>query len=70
MSNEIEPPKDERRLSMSTVYWQMFNDRMQICAVSFSRRRGGTVLEKSGSHRMEGNEPGLKLTCPACVYVR
>ena len=43
-NNDVELPNEERRLSMSTVYWQICKAKIHICAVSFSRRRGGTVL--------------------------
>lgn len=45
--NDIEPPSDKRRLSISTVNRQIYKDKMQIWAVNFNRRRGGTVLKKT-----------------------
>lgn len=45
LDNDIEVPSDKRRLSISTVNRQMYKDKMHICAVSLSRRRGGTVLK-------------------------
>ena len=44
--NDIEAPSDKRKLSISTVNRLIYKDNMHICAVSLSRRRGGTVLKK------------------------
>ena len=44
--NDIEPPRDDRRLSISTVNRQIYRDKIHICAVNFRRRRGGTVLKQ------------------------
>lgn len=43
---DIDAPSDDRRLSISTVNRQMYNDNRQICAVNFRRKRGGTVLKE------------------------
>ena len=43
---DIDAPRDDRRLSISTVNRQMYNDSRQMCAVNFNRNRGGTVLQR------------------------